>query len=353
MPTTLERIRILVNMGSLAMKQVTSFDVARLAGVSQPTVSRALRNLPGASPQTRARVLDAARQLSYIPSESGRALSTRSTRRIAVVSDALTNPYYPELVEPLRRHLDAHNLRAVLVTHTEHGPVDLDMLADGSYEGVILTTTERSSTLPRDLTQRGIPHVLANRVLDHAESPSCAVDNTSGARAIAVLLADLGHREIASIQGPTATSTGRERAEGLRTELRSLGIALPRHRVRRVSFSHDDGMAAAIDLLDRPGPPTAIVCGNDVIALGALSAAHQLGLAVPAQLTVIGFDDIPMAGWPLVGLTTVHCDLERLARTAVELLLAEIAEPGREPTVHRDPVALVLRTSHAPPPALN
>ena len=153
---------MLVNMRS-QRQQVTSFEVARLAGVSQPTVSRALRNLPGASPETRARVMAAARELSYIPSASGRVLSTSRTRRVAVVVEELTNPYYPQLVEPLRRELAEHGLRMVLVTHTEQGPVGVTELADGSYDGAILTTTERRSSLPRDLTERGIPHVLANR----------------------------------------------------------------------------------------------------------------------------------------------------------------------------------------------
>ncbi len=193
-------------------KQITSFDVARRAGVSQPTVSRALRNLPGASLETRRRVLAAAAELSYVPSDSGRALSTSSTRRVAVVSEELTNPFYPALVDPLSRYLAASELRTVLVTQTEQRPVTVDALADGSYDGVILTTTRRRSSLPRDLTERGLPHVLANRILDDAESPSCSVDNAAGARAIARLLAALGHRYVASIQGPTDTSTGIERA---------------------------------------------------------------------------------------------------------------------------------------------
>jgi len=331
------------------VKKVTSFDVARLAGVSQPTVSRTLRNLPGASAQTRARVLAAAAELAYIPSESGRALSTRSTRRIAVVSEELTNPYYPELVEPIRRHLHAHDLRTVVVTHAERGQVDLDVLADGSYDGVVLTTTLRHSSLPRDLTERGIPHVLVNRVLDQPESPSCAIDNAAGARMVANLLADLGHREIASLQGPVAASTGRERAEALRAALRARGIRIPRHRVRRVAFDHDASLAAALELLGGPDPPTAMACGNDMIAIGALSAAATLGLGVPDQLTVIGFDDIRAAGWPLIGLTTVHCNLEALARTGVELLRAAMANTGTAAAVSRIPVRLVRRRTHAEP----
>jgi len=349
-----ERIRILVNCAVQlgVMPKVTSFDVARLAGVSQPTVSRALRNLPGASPATRARVLAAAEELSYIPSDSGRVLSTRTTRRIAVVSEELTNPYYPELVEPIRRHLEQHDLRTVLITHTERGQVGSDLLADGSYDGAILTTTLRGSPLPHDLTRRGVPHVLVNRVLDVAECPSCGIDNVGGAELVVELLADLGHREVASLQGPTFTSTGRERGQALRRALRSRGIPLPRSRIRRIGFDHDAGMTAALDLLDRPDPPTAVVCGNDVIALGALSAARLRGIEVPHGLTVIGFDDIAAASWPFVGLTTIHVDLERLARIAVECLLAEMNGTSSGAAIHRVPVRLVRRSTHARPPRL-
>ncbi len=342
-------------------KAVTSHDVARAAGVSQATVSRALRNLPGTSPHTRAAVLAAAAELSYLPSDSARSLATRSTRRIAVVAEELTNPYYPQLVAPLQRHLSLAGLRTVLVTDTRvpsrtRPGVTVDDLADGSYDGVILMTTLRTSNLPRDLTERGVPHVLVNRVLDDPESPSCTVDNAAGALAVSALLAGLGHRHVAAIHGPVTTSTGRERALWLRRGLREHGILLPRKLVRRAGFGHDEGMAAAHSLLDESPRPTALVCGNDVLALGALSAARRRGLRVPEDLTVVGFDDIAVAGWPIVDLTTVRVDLDRLAATAVEMLTAEIAgaagvggAPG-ERGIRRIPVELRLRRTHAPPP---
>jgi len=271
----------------------------------------------------------------------------RLTRRIAVVSEELTNPYYPELVEPLRRRLAEHDLRTVVISDSEHRAVGVDVLADGSYDGVVLTTCERRSSLPRDLTERGIPHVLVNRVLDLAESPSCSVDNSGGTDAIADLLAGLGHRRVGAVLGPVSTSTGRERGAGLRLR----GLRLPRELVRRSSFGHDSGRKAGRVLLEGSERPTAIVCGNDVIALGVLSAARQRGIRVPEELTVVGFDDIPMAGWPIVDLTTVHCDLEALASVAVELLLAGLAGPGLPPPVERRiAVSLVLRGTHGPVP---
>lgn len=332
-------------------KKVTSFDVARRAGVSQPTVSRALRNLPGTSVQTRDRVRQAAAELSYLVSDSARILSTKRTRRIAIVSEELTNPYYPQLVEPIRARLALHDLRAVVITDTERSAVTLDVLADGSYDGVILTTTTRRSHLPRDLTARDIPHVLVNRVLDQPESPSCSFDNVSGTQSTADLLVDLGHTRIASIQGPVHTSTGRERAAGLRQALRSQGITMrPEHMVRS-EFTHDSGFRAAQKVLTGPVRPSAIVCGNDVIALGVLSAARSLGVDVPGDLTVIGFDDISMAAWPLVELTTVRADLDELAAVATSQLLEVIAAAARQPHEQRVPVKLVARGTHAPPPS--
>lgn len=333
--------------------RVTGHDVARLAGVTQATVSRALRNLPGTAPETRDRVLRAAAQLAYIPSDNARSLSTTRTRRVAVVSDALTNPYYPQLVEPIRRHLAADDLQMVLVTDTAEAAgrhVGLEALADGSYDGVILTTTRRRSTLPRDLTERAIPHVLVNRVLDVPESPGCTVDNPQGMAQVADLLARLGHQRVASVQGPTDTSTGRERAVALRAGLRRHGLALPRALVRRSAFDHDAAMTAAASLLTGPERPTAIVAANDVIALGVLSALRAAGLRTPDDVTVVGFDDIPMAGWPLVGLTTVRCDLDALARAAVDLLTRQLRGEPVAPATLRMPVTLVERRTHGPSP---
>lgn len=327
---------------------VTGFDVARRAEVSQPTVSRALRNVPGVAPATRERVREAAEALGYVVSDSARALSTRRTRRIAIVADDLTNPYYPGLVEPIRRALDERAYRAVLLSDEPTPATSVDALSDGAYDGVILTTTRRTSKLPRDLTERGIPHVLVNRVLDQPESPSFSVDNAAGAFALVDLLVAAGHRDIGAIHGPADTSTGRERALAVEARLRHHGRPLRRRHTARSGFSHEEGRLAAHRLLlaDRP---TALICSNDVIALGALSAAREAGLAVPDALTIVGFDDIPMAGWPLVRLTTVHVDLRELTRRAVGALIDAIEGSAAAPDLEVIPVSLVRRSTHGPP----
>ncbi|MFE2219688.1 LacI family DNA-binding transcriptional regulator [Streptomyces canus] len=326
---------------------VTSFDVAKAAGVSQPTVSRAMRDMPSISAATRERIRQVAEDLGYVPSDAGRALSTRATRRVAILTEELTNPYYPELIQPLRTALENRGLRTVLVTDAANDRLTLDSLTDGSYDGIILTTTLRKSPLPRDLSERQVPHVLVNRVVDNSTSPSCAIDNALGARAVADLLVTLKHRRIGSLQGPLATSTGRERASALATALRGHDLHIERALNRRVPFDHNSAFDAALDMLQYQHP-TAIACGNDVIAMGVLSAARHLGLAVPRDLTVIGFDDIPMSNWPLVGLTTVHCDLEALASSAISLLTASMDGTSLGGQTLRIAPHMVLRTTHAP-----
>ena len=164
----------------------------------------------------------AAAELAYVPSGTGRALSTKSTRRVAVVYEELTNPYYPSLVEPIRQALAGAGYGTVLVAGGVGREPEAQDLADGTYDGVVLTTTHRRSTLPRDLTELDVPHVLVNRLLDLPESPSCGFDNRSGAREAALLVAGLGHTQVAIIGGPVATSTGRDRMEGARGGLARL-----------------------------------------------------------------------------------------------------------------------------------
>lgn len=326
-------------------KRVTGFDVARLAGVSQATVSRALRNLPNITPETRERVARAAAELRYVPHESGRTLSTRITGRIAIVSEALTNPFYPQLLEPLRERLGRRGYRTVLVSDSEDDALTAATLLDGSYDGVMITTAKRRSRLPGELRARGMPCVLVNRRTDDESDAACEFDNDAGARAVADLVMDLGHTEIGLIAGLERFSTGAEREQGFREALDERGMWVSGRATRRVSFTEEGGRAAALELLASPLRPTAIVCGNDYIAFGVLNAAKARGIAVPDDLTVIGFDDVAMAAWELLSLTTVRCDLDALAAEAVDMLL-RMVRGDQVGGVRRVPTELVLRGTH-------
>jgi LacI family transcriptional regulator len=210
-----------------------------------------------------------------------------------VVSAELQNPFYPALLDPLNAALANLGYRTILVTDRHGEDVQLEQLVDGSLDGVVLTTSTLGSELPSELTRRGVPHILLNRDVTDSSSDTCTVDNAAGAAMVADLLVGHGHRRIGAVFGPRDTSTGSERANAFRQRLVELGNPLDERLVRSGPFSESTGRAALADLATGPAPPTALFCGNDVIAFGVLNAARSLSIQVPAQLTVIGFDDGP------------------------------------------------------------
>lgn len=331
-------------LAGMPVRPPTSHDVARAAGVSQPTVSRALRGDPRVTQATRERVALAARELGYVASDRGRSLSTRRTSRIGVVVEDLDNPFYLELLDELHDRLERSDVRMIVFTPRHDDPHGVDRLIDGSIDGAVLTTTLLDSPMPGVLRDRGFPFVLLNRVVDDEDLVCCSVDNARGGELAARELLDAGHREIAAIFGPAETSTGRDRERGVRAALEAGGISL--RGTRRGSYTYETGHAGALELLTGDARPTALFCGNDVIALGALNACHRLGLRVPDDVSVVGFDDIAMARWDLYRLTTVRQDLRRMAQIAVELVLERAREPRRIVL----PPVMVRRDTVGPPP---
>ncbi len=329
----------------------TSHDVARIAGVSQPTVSRALRDDPRLSEETRLRVHEAARELHYVPSQRGRSLATRSTGQIGIVVSDLGNPFYLQVLETLHEELHRAGLRMLVLTPDDDNLVPLERVVDGSLDGVILTTTQLRSPLPAELSRRGFPFVLLNREVDDAPGDVCVVDNAEGARLVAQELLELGHRAIAAVFGPDTTSTGRDREASFRQVLADAGVELPAERWRRAPFDFTEGHRCTLELL--PSAPTALFAANDILALGAYNALHARGLRVPGDITLIGFDDVTLASWEAFQLTTVSQDIEHMVKTSTELLLSRIAAGPDEPLAPRRvvlPARLVRRATHGPPP---
>jgi LacI family transcriptional regulator len=339
------------------MSAVTARDVAIAAGVSQATVSRALRPGSRVAPSTRERVLAAADQLGYVPNSMAQGLATARTRTIAVVVADLTNPFYPHLLHPLHDALDRAGYRVVLFaerTDMGSGREHLSQLLDRSLDGVLLTT----ATLDFDaaeLVRRHVPFVLLIRSVDRVAADVVVSDNVDGARQAAKILIDAGHRRIGMISGPANTSTARDRMRGFREALAEAGCPLDETLVRTGSYSHQSGHQRTRELLALTPAPTAIFCGNDVVAFGALDAARRLGVDVPGELSVVGFDDIPMAEWLAFGLTTVRQPFVDMAHTAARMLVERI-ERGRRngeslPARHEVfPVNVVHRATLGPAP---
>ncbi|HWD70676.1 MAG TPA: LacI family DNA-binding transcriptional regulator [Solirubrobacteraceae bacterium] len=336
---------------AIAPRSITSHDVARAAGVSQPTVSRALRGDPRLSEATRKRVVETAEALQYVPSQRGRSLATRSSGQVGIVVSDLGNPFYLQVLDELHHALRETHLRMLVLTPDAQETVPFERLVDGSLDGAILTTTVLDSKLPAALSERGFPFVLLNREIDDAPCDVCVVDNHAGAKLAARELVELGHTRIAALFGPSTTSTGRDREAGFRAGLEAAGVPLPDERWRRAPFDFDAGHRAATELLG--GGPTALFCANDILALGAFNALHGRGIRIPEQVSLIGFDDVQLAGWDVFQLTTISQDIPGMVSAATELLLTRMANVG-DPLPPRRVVlepTMVHRRTHGPPPA--
>ena len=329
---------------------VTSHDVARLAGVSQPTVSRALRDSPKVSDETKVRVRQAASALGYVPSETGRALSSGRTRRIGLLLTDLENQFYPHVIAPMHHELEALDYQLVLQTESSDSGRVAERLLANSLDGVLLATTTVDSVLPVRLRDRGVPFVYFNRTSESVEADSAEVDAVSGMSQLAQRILDLGHRRIGAIYGPRNTSTAEHREQALRETLAAASVSISSTLSYRGPFDFVTGADGAHHLLEQDEPPTVIVCGNDVVAYGALNAARELGFDVPGDVSIVGFDDLPAARWSLLQLTTVAFDLDAMARRAASLLVDRIEDDPAAPYRHESfPSRLVERATLGPP----
>jgi LacI family transcriptional regulator len=325
---------------------VTSHDVARLAGVSQPTVSRALRDDPRVAEATRRRVREAATRLGYVASDLGRSLATRATRQVAMVAD-LRNALYPTLVEPLHDRFAEHGYRMVLLAERGDDRAAYDRLLDRSVDGVVLTTTLLRSSLSRALQERELPFVELNRLSGRRRVAGITADNRAGAAAAARLFLQLGHRRIAAVFGSPDTSTSRDREAGFRDALAEAGVELPDSRTVHGGFGYADGERGLAELMSGRGArPTAVFCVGDAVAVGALNQAMRVGLSVPDDVAVIGFDDLHIASWPCFQLTTVRVDLVGMAVAAADRLVERMSGDGAAARVQVFPTELVLRGTH-------
>lgn len=333
---------------------VTSRDVARAAGVSQTTVSRVLQESALVSPELRARVLAAFDELGYTPNAVARAMKTRRADTIGVVAADLTNPFYPEVVEALSVEIRRRGKRLILWNSNSAGEESAtSAIRERLVDGVIFTTSTVDSVVGDtplvEALARGAPCVLITRGVPGLPCDQVLSDNRSGADAVAELLVSAGHRRIGYIAGPDSASSAAERASGFIDGLRTRGFDIEAELlVLDGGFSQEMGAHAATTWLSAEDPPTAVFCGNDLSAFGVLGAARRMGVEIPDDLWVIGFNDIAQASWPALDLSTVRQPLDRMAERAVELLCRRIEGTDAEPVTERLDTRLVLRGTTDP-----
>lgn len=330
---------------------VNGWDVARHAGVSQATVSRVMRGDSKVTPQTRELVLRAAEELGYAPDTAAQALISRRTGSVAVVVPDLANPLYPQLITAAQDELHAAGYRMFLL-NARFGDVDehVRRLRGRTVDGVLLASSIIDSPTVAEFIRRGLPTALVIRGVEGVAVDTFIADDAAGCALAAAHLTALGHRRIGMISGPANTTSGRDRMRLFRAALEPAGIGLPDPLVAHSPYSFEAGAEVALRLLGRPDPPTALFCASDVLAFGAVHAVRRQGRRVPADVSIVGFDDVTMAGWEMIGLTTIRQPIERMAREAVRALLGRISGTDVTPGLrHVFAVELIERGTTGPP----
>jgi DNA-binding LacI/PurR family transcriptional regulator len=331
-------------------RSVTLQDVAQLAGVSRSAVSRTFT--PGASVghATRLKVLEASTKLGYRPNVIARTLATRRSRVIAIVVSYLQNQFYPLFVERSSQLLQKHGYHVLLFVSDGHetGKPEVDDLVlemmQYQVDGIILASVTLSSALAKNCHVAGVPVVMFNRVAPVPGVHSVASDNIGGGRLAARMLIDCGFRRIAFIAGLEDSSTNRDREQGFVEELATAGLRMFGREVGNYSFEH--AASATRNLFAGNETPEAIFVANDHMAFAVLDTLRlDLGLRVPDDVAVIGFDNVPQSSWGGYRLTTIEQNLDLMTEAAVGILINQLS--GADDAVRRvvTPVKVIARST--------
>ena len=316
---------------------VTIKDIARLAGVSHTTVSRALRDHPAIAPDTTARIKQIAQVQGYLPSAVARGLKTRRSKVLGVIVSAIDDPFWSEVLQGIddSLHPAGYSLY-VVASHREkerEGQIVRSMV-EQRVDGVILCSPIFSDDQVHLLQSYGLPAIAVNN--SGAEGFSCSIfnDNPFGVSALTRHLLELDHRRIAYLGNQRGGRTNRDREEAFRAELSAAGVAIQPDFVYAAASSFPSGgFSGAQHFLNLPERPTAIFCYNDYMAVGVYSALYQAGLRIPEDISVVGFDNITIAAYMIPALTTFHQPKHSLgAETARIMLYLLNAAPGGETT---------------------
>ena len=331
----------------------TIYDVARLAGVSTATVSRALNGTAQIAPETRETIEAAVERLGYRPNTIARSLVTKSTQTIALLLPDITNPFYAELVAGIQEHALEHGQTMLLCT-TEGDPEReehyLSVLRSKQVDGALVD----GLVLPPDRIARfvreGFPIVSLDRDVDSASVPLVQVDNRLGALLAAEHLIRLGHTRVAHVAGPGELGISQERTAGYCEALELHELEPDPKLVAEGAFTEGGGFEAARILLAQ-GEFTAVFAANDLSAVGVLAALAESGRRVPEEVSVVGFDDLRLAAYTSPPLTTIHQPAREIAQRATKLLLDLTHGRRVDRLRHLLEPRLVVRRSTAPPPA--
>lgn len=330
----------------MAQNRITSAEVAARAGVSQSAVSRVFTPGASASKATVAKVRKAAAELGYRPNSLARAMVSGRSRIIGLVVAYLENQFYPIALELMSNALEARGYHILIFTaqnSTDGVDAVMQGLMDYQVDGIVAASVSMSSDLAARAKSAGVPVVLFNRGQDGEGFSNVTSDNLLGGRKVAEFLLAGGHQRIAHIAGWQGSSTGRDRQAGFVEALETAGVTP--FAVVDGKYDREVAMACARDLLAGPERPDAIFVGNDHMAFGVIDAVREAGLVPGRDVSVVGFDDVPLASWAAYDLTTFRQPVNRMVEATVETLIDQIETQTAAPRQIAIEGKLVLRGS--------
>lgn len=325
-------------------------DVAKRAGVSVSTVSHVINNTRAVSQESRQRVLQSMEELGYKPNALARSLRRRKTNTLGMIVPDSANPFFAEVARAIEDASFAQNYSVILCNSEgdlEKQQTYTNVLIENRVAGILFVAAGVSTELVNELGQRRVPLVIVDREVPGVKADTVLTNHAQGGCLATQHLIDLGHRRIACIAGNSEVSPSAERVTGYRETLKKNGISFDECLVVKGDFQYESGYEATRQLLQLSRPPTAVFACNDLMAVGCISAARELGLRVPDDLSVVGFDDVRLASFTNPPLTTIVQPKVEIGTLATQMLLERLADLEAPSRFKRLDTKLCVRRSTA------
>jgi DNA-binding LacI/PurR family transcriptional regulator len=325
-------------------------EIAKRAKVSTATASRAINRVPTVNPQLAKRVWNVVEELGYYPNTQARALVSGRSRIFGLIISEITNPFFPEIVQVFESIAVQHGYE-ILLTSTGNDPKRMESsvrrMIERRVEGVAVLTFGMEEVLLEDLKLRKVPLVFVDVGPARSRVSNIRIDYLHGIRQAVQHLAALRHEKIAFITGPLRLKSAVARQQAFLRSMQEIGLESNPELIIEGDHTMEGGMAAFTRLLGRPVRPSAVLCSNDMTAIGVMRESHDAGISIPRDLSVVGFDDIRLAQFVLPPLTSVQMSQSELARLAFNALMAEVGRetPAPSGTEYLLKTNLVLRES--------
>ena len=311
----------------MSRRIATISDVAKKTGVSIKTISRVINNSPEVAEDTRKKVLKIIKTLNYRPNALARGLMTKRTKVLGVIVSDISNPYIPELVRGIADSASERGFDIILSNTDGNREKEigcLDVLLGRRVDGLIFTSVSLKSKEVANLQDEGFPLILVNRLIYGINTNYVIVDSKVGARLAVEHLINLGHKRIGHIAGPEDISASIERLEGYSETLKAHNIDVDKELIKVSNFKQEGGYNSCKELLSIKERPSAIFSANDLMALGAMKYISEIGLRIPDDISIVGFDDINFASLPGIELTTIIVPKYEMGYTSAKILIDEI-----------------------------